>query len=85
MQEFALALTEIGFEVNRHYIGKLFDSWRVSRKRIRHKHINKFSAFNIANTAHFLYWIRDPGLNWLRLKFCDEVHFDARGSCSAVC
>lgn len=44
--------------------------------------ILKYTADNIQYTALYLHTIQQ--LDWWRLKFADEVHFEGRGTCRSA-
>jgi hypothetical protein len=52
--------------------------WRVCKK-VKRKHVLKYTMANIRYTLRYLVFIRGP-LDWTRLKFCDEASFESKSA-----
>lgn len=66
--------------VDRHFIGRTFDRWGISRKLIKRKNVAKFSNANILYTSRYLNFVLGVR-NWTHIKFADEASFCSKGSC----
>ncbi len=80
LQDFALDLqSNYGFNVNREFIKRTFKRWRFSYKKVKYKHVLKYSMTNIRYTMRYLVFIRGP-IDWTQLKFCDEASFESKSA-----
>jgi len=81
--QLARDLRKLGFtKIDRKWVSRVLQAWRFSVRNIKWRSPRKYTAYNITRYVGYLHAVHliDPS----RLKYCDEVHFVARGKSSGM-
>lgn len=76
LQELVNALARYNFVYSRTWVSRLLKKWRWSFKIPGVTQAQKYSIANLEYYAEFCHWLNEVDLT--KVKFMDEVHFDAR-------
>jgi hypothetical protein len=76
LQEIVSAVKNNGFRVTRMWVSRLLKKWRWSFKIPAVTQREKYTLSNLEYYVDFCSWLSN--VDWKRVKFVDELHFDSR-------